>query len=61
MPAGSPRMYYSAYDSAVLGALKLRLGAAARSGANTWCICDNTAEGAAVADALYTLEGLAAG
>lgn len=56
---GSPRMYCSAYDRAVLDALKVRLEAAARLGAGVWCILDNTAEGAAVADALYTLQGLA--
>lgn len=56
---GSPRMYYSAYDRAVLDALIIRLELAARSGANVWCLFDNTAEGAAVADALYTLQGLA--
>ena len=55
---GSPRMYYSAYDRAVLDALIIRLELAARSGANVWCLFDNTAEGAAVADALYTLQGL---
>ena len=56
---GSPRMYYSAYPPAVLDALVVRLDAAARSGASAWCIFDNTAEGAAVADALYTLQALA--
>ena len=56
---GSPRMYYSAYTPAVLDALIVRLGAAARSGASVWCIFDNTAEGAAVTDALYTAQKLA--
>jgi len=53
-------MYYSAYSRALLDALIVRLDAAARSGADVWCVFDNTAEGAAVTDALYTLRGLAA-
>ncbi|MDB5743079.1 MAG: hypothetical protein JWR68_1394 [Polaromonas sp.] len=56
---GSPHMYYSAYPHPVLDALKGRLALASRSGANVWCIFDNTAEGAAVEDALYTTRGLA--
>lgn len=52
---GSPRMYYSAYQPAVLDALALRLEMAAASGASVWCIFDNTASGAATPDALYTL------
>ena len=56
---GSPRIYYSAYAPAVLDALIVRLDASARTGADVWCIFDNTAEGAAVADALYTLQTLA--
>ncbi|CAN5148718.1 DUF72 domain-containing protein [soil metagenome] len=56
---GSPRMYYSAYGRTTLDALKARLELAARLEADTWCIFDNTAEGAAVADALYTAQGLA--
>ncbi|MDB5884051.1 MAG: hypothetical protein JWR74_222 [Polaromonas sp.] len=56
---GSPRMYYSAYDRAVLDALKTRLAAAAQPGVAVWCIFDNTAEGAAVENALYTMGGLA--
>ncbi|MDB5778090.1 MAG: hypothetical protein JWP77_1277 [Polaromonas sp.] len=56
---GSPRMYYSAYDPAVLDALVARLQLAATPDADVWCIFDNTAEGAAIEDALYTLHGLA--
>jgi len=56
---GAPRMYYSAYEPAVLDALAPRLQAAAASGAEVWCIFDNTAEGAAVADALHTARQLA--
>lgn len=56
---GSPRMYYSAYDPDVLDALVARLQLATTIDANVWCIFDNTAEGAAVENALYTVQGLA--
>ena len=59
---GSPRMYYSAYSPALLDALAARLDVAARTEADVWCVFDNTAEGAAVPDALQildTLQGLA--
>lgn len=46
---GSPRMYYSAYDTEYLERLKKRLHA---SPVDTWCIFDNTASGAACANAL---------
>jgi uncharacterized protein YecE (DUF72 family) len=49
---GSPRMYYSSYEPAVLQALARRMRAAAQDGADVWCIFDNTASGAATADAL---------
>jgi uncharacterized protein YecE (DUF72 family) len=47
---GSPRIYWSAYDDAHLAAL----AAAARQNdaRSVWCIFDNTAAGAALADAL---------
>jgi len=57
---GSPRMYYSAYPADYLDALAATLGAAAR-GADVWCVFDNTAEGAATADALAVLDRLTAG
>ena len=57
---GSPRMYYSAYAPALLDALVVRLCVAARAGADVWCVFDNTAEGAAISDALHTLRGLRA-
>ncbi len=47
---GSPRMYRSSYDAAFLERLASALGAGAA--ADTWCIFDNTASGAAAADAL---------
>jgi uncharacterized protein YecE (DUF72 family) len=46
---GSPRMYYSAYDTEYLKRLTLRLHV---TGVETWCIFDNTASGAACANAL---------
>jgi uncharacterized protein YecE (DUF72 family) len=57
---GSPRMYYSAYDSATLQALAARLRQAARGGATPWCVFDNTASGAAVGNALELSRLLAA-
>lgn len=56
---GSPRMYYSAYERRVLDALAVRLQHAAASDASAWCIFDNTASGAATADALYTAQATA--
>jgi uncharacterized protein YecE (DUF72 family) len=56
---GSPRMYYSAYERAFLDALVVRLETAAATNAGIWCLFDNTAEGAALVDALYTTQRLA--
>jgi uncharacterized protein YecE (DUF72 family) len=53
---GSPRIYYSAYESEYLDTLAARLRVEAAAGRQVWCIFDNTASGAAAADAL----GLAA-
>lgn len=53
---GSPRMYYSAYPRGVLDALAVRLQIAAASDAAVWCVFDNTASGAAISDALYTMQ-----
>ena len=55
---GSPRMYYSAYDDAYLDALARRLRAAAAGADAVWCIFDNTALGAATANALGLLARL---
>lgn len=52
---GSPRMYYSAYDEPYLQALARRMADEARQAESVWCIFDNTAEGAATADALRLL------
>lgn len=49
---GSPRVYYSAYEASVLQALAARMRQAEAEGAEVWCIFDNTASGAAAADAL---------
>jgi len=49
---GSPRMYYSSYGQATLKALAVKLRESADAGADTWCIFDNTASGAAVRNAL---------
>ncbi|MES2282617.1 MAG: DUF72 domain-containing protein [Pseudomonadota bacterium] len=56
---GSPRMYYSAYARSVLDALAVRLQIAAASDAAVWCVFDNTASGAAISDALYTMQAAA--
>jgi uncharacterized protein YecE (DUF72 family) len=55
---GSPVMYRSSYGPAVLAALAARLRVAARRG-SVWCIFDNTASGAAAADAVALSELLA--
>jgi uncharacterized protein YecE (DUF72 family) len=50
---GSPRVYYSSYNDAQLSALAASLTAQlAAEGGDVWCIFDNTASGAAAADAL---------
>jgi uncharacterized protein YecE (DUF72 family) len=49
---GSPRMYYSDYEPERLAHVAERLREAAASGAETWCILDNTTLGAATGNAL---------
>lgn len=56
---GSPRMYFSEYDAAVLASLKSRMEAGRRRGVPTWCIFDNTASGAALGNALSLARSLA--
>jgi uncharacterized protein YecE (DUF72 family) len=51
---GSPKVYHSAYADEYLGALAKSLASAARSAA-VWCVFDNTAAGAATANALDVL------
>ena len=52
---GSPKVYHSAYAAEYLEALAKSLSFAARSAA-VWCIFDNTAAGAATANALDVLD-----
>jgi uncharacterized protein YecE (DUF72 family) len=52
---GSPRMYYSAYEPPFISALTRRLEA---EKVPAWCIFDNTAEGAALGDALSVVDKL---
>jgi uncharacterized protein YecE (DUF72 family) len=56
---GSPRVYYDKYDDAYMDALEKRLRAhMASSNAPVWCIFDNTALGAATANAVDLLKRL---
>lgn len=55
---GSPRTYYSSYDESYLDALANRLRDASARANETWCIFDNTASGAAAANALALTERL---
>lgn len=49
---GSPQIYYSAYDDAVLEALAGDIRAHGKTGRAAWCILDNTALGHATTDAV---------
>lgn len=50
---GSPRTYHSSYDATYLAELAQRLRLLAEGPAGSvWCIFDNTASGAALANAL---------
>ena len=53
---GSPRMYFSEYGEDYVQDLARRL--ASEEAAETWCIFDNTASGAAAADALLLQDQL---
>ena len=53
---GAPRTYYSAYERTRLSAVATAI---ARNATPAWCILDNTALGAASADALTMLDLLA--
>ncbi len=57
---GSPRTYYSSYDDDYLDQLSARLKELRRRRIPTWCIFDNTALGAATANALSLIETLSA-
>lgn len=52
---GSPKMYYSAYAEAFLDALATEISDHEQAGRRVWCIFDNTAEGAALPNALSLL------
>lgn len=54
---GSPVIYRSAYDAAFLDALVTRIKAA-HTAHRIWCVFDNTAEGAAMPNALDLLQRL---
>jgi uncharacterized protein YecE (DUF72 family) len=56
---GSPRMYYSSYDTALLEALAHRIAMESAAGRKAWCIFDNTASGAAAHNALALQAALA--
>lgn len=49
---GSPRMYYSSYPPEYIDSLAERLRQDADAGREAWCVFDNTASGAATANAL---------
>jgi uncharacterized protein YecE (DUF72 family) len=55
---GTPRIYYSAYPPEFLRDVEQRIAAMAQSGADLWCIFDNTAEGHSVPNALEVLRGV---
>jgi len=55
---GSPRMYFSTYSQQSLAELANQLLASAESSESVWCIFDNTAEGAALKNALEMSEML---
>jgi uncharacterized protein YecE (DUF72 family) len=55
---GSPRIYYSRYDSERVEQLAAELRAHAESVTEVWCIFDNTAEGAAFINAFELIDAL---
>jgi uncharacterized protein YecE (DUF72 family) len=57
---GTPRMYWSRYAPEYIAALAADLDAHARTGAQVWCVFDNTAWGGAILNALE-LEGVLTG
>lgn len=57
---GSPRTYYSSYASTAIDDVARRLAQAAVEGRSCWCIFDNTALGAATANALALQDRLRA-
>lgn len=57
---GSPRIYYSSYEKDFLEALSDRLVALRSRRIRSWCVFDNTASGAATANALSLKKRLGA-
>jgi len=55
---GSPRVYYSSYEPELIERLAHRLELARQQGHEAWCIFDNTASGAATANALQLRSAL---
>ena len=53
---GSPRIYYSAYERAVMEELAARLRTELGAGHSCWCVFDNTVLGEATGNALTLLE-----
>ncbi|TPK94769.1 DUF72 domain-containing protein [Mesorhizobium sp. B2-4-12] len=49
---GVPRVYYSDYDAESLDRISRQIDEAAASGAEVWCIFDNTAQGHALGNAI---------
>jgi uncharacterized protein YecE (DUF72 family) len=58
---GSPKIYYSDYGAAALEKVRRALAEDVAAGAESWCIFDNTASGAATGNALELLADVAAG
>ena len=56
---GSPRIYYSAYSNETVEAVVAQLAIRAADGSECWCIFDNTAAGAATANALIAKDIMA--
>jgi uncharacterized protein YecE (DUF72 family) len=55
---GSPRVYYSSYPPEYLDALARDMAVHTAVGRNVWCVFDNTASGAATANALDLLDAV---
>jgi uncharacterized protein YecE (DUF72 family) len=55
---GSPRMYYSSYETSLLGSLASRIAIALRENREVWCMFDNTAGSAAAHNAVELQDAL---
>lgn len=56
---GSPRVYYSSYDTGYISHLAVDMAVHAGAGRNVWVIFDNTASGAAVPNAVDLVDAVA--